>query len=275
VLNVEYFRFRSAFHLRFIHNNPRPSLVCEVRINPVHHHCHFVAKTNQKHQVERQPRHPSRHSGQFQGTHLRHRLRSSDGGHGSLVPVFKRLAPNRHTIHLLIYDLRHVSRHLHGRRRNTRHRLAIGLQRKRQVTNGKNLRMPRQAQIPIHLHATRSVQFHAQLLGERRCGHARRPQNIPRAQDLTVGQFHLALTDVQHLHAQSFQQPRGTAREILWQVPQNPWPAFHQNDVRLGRVNVTEIMPQDVTRQFGKRSPPLRQLNPIGTSGRTAARAPT
>ncbi len=217
--------------------------------------------------MQREPGQPRHHPGHFQPAHLRHGLGAPDGGHGALVPILERFTRHGHAGKFVVDDPCHVTRHLHGRRRHAGHRLAVGLHDQRQITNGKHFRMARHTQVWIHFHPAGTVQFHAQFPGQRRGRNAGRPQDVPGPENLTVRQFHFPLADVFHLHpgahmhTQPFQLARRTERKILRQVRQDARPALHQNDIRLGWINMAEVVPQNMARQFGKGP---RQLHPGG-----------
>jgi hypothetical protein len=118
--------------------------------------------------------------------------------------------------------------------------------------------MPRQAEIGFHLDAPGPVEFHAELLRQRGCRNARRPQDVAGADDFTVRQLDFAGADVFHvdvipdLHAERLKLALRAGGQIRREMGKHQRRTFDQDDARFGGINPPEIPVQHRARQFGE-----------------------
>ena len=176
--------------------------------------------------MDEQPRNPRQPAVEFEPANLRHRGRTANRRHRSLVPIFesRTFRASRAKGEFIANDPRDVLGHLHRRGRDTGHRFAFSVRNQRHVANREHFGMSGHAQVRFDLHASAAVQLHAELLRERIGQNARSPDDVFCFDDLAVLQFHAALSDIPgfgaraHFHAELFKLSLSAGGELRRQM---------------------------------------------------------
>ena len=234
--------------------------------------------------MDEEPREPGDEAAHLDAARLGDRAGATDGRHRALVEVGERLARLAVVSRALrADDLREVASLLHRDRAHAGQHLPL-LFEAGHVADGEDLGVIRDRAVLANDDAPLAVGGDAQRLRQRVGLHARRPHHrggadalaaVPRAEaGQLVGKgavldLDAALVDGDdaragaHLRAQLLQLLDRALREALGEAGQDARPRLDERDLRLPRVDRSEVLAQDEPRELGDGA---RQLDAGGTA---------
>ena len=143
-----------------------------------------------------------------------------------------------------------------GRRRDARHRIAVGVRDRDRIADGEDIGMARHGEVGFDLQAAGAIGRRAEPFGGGRGA-------TPAAQISVFGCEKLAAIDhavgrtfgdglsEHHLDADFFQRRLRIGRQIVGEARQHARAGLDQHDAGLVGVDVAEVRRQRVLRQFG------------------------
>src|SRR5258708_894878 len=259
-------------------DQPRATLVADIRPCPLDQHQHPILETDQEKDVHHQPGQPGQQARQMEPANFGDRVGAPDGRHRAPIEIvdrFGRLTANQSA------DVgRGGLALLNGDWRDPRQHLAVGVLQRGEVANDEDFRMTGDAEVRSDGDAAAAIHLSADLPTEGRRGHAGGPQRGVGG-DADVADAHPIGRDLggdrigPDVDAQLLQRLFGFGRQVRGILRQDAVATFQQDHLRLARIKSAEVLADGVAGDFcdraralpARRPPPAPDEPPPGPRG--------